>query len=967
MCDARYDVKIGHQCYSFLCEFCGEWYKKDKFHNCVLPPKTSSNEEHISKILFFDIECFLEPRVDEDGSEHTEHVPNCIVFHLWYENQDEREADGMPEWYVASSIGSAVEFLFQSRSGQPGRFFSAANGWRVISHNGHGYDENFFLREVLKSGTHRQIYGISNGMGFKDLKIYDVHFLDSFQFLSTGLAKLARDFGIPIRKGAFPYLFNRSENEYYWGELPDVKYFKGHEQWHREHGPFSYDQERDFGHLSFDDHATEKMRQGFSLMRCSTNPDGYWLWGETVLYCVNDVKILRDVWLKFRQITLDAVGVDPTAYLTTSQVALAAFQILMDPNKPFSQRIHRFSEKHAEFHWRKKVLYFIGEKEKKDSAYYRLNIPSFRDHPFHGVDWANKKLFYLLRCKEHACSRCYKASMHKGTDMNYLRRESNKWRAVAERAMSDFTIEWTFECEFDRLHENLSKLHELVNAEDIPLDPREAMRGGRTECFVPYTPIQKGCYFDVCSLYPTVMNGFPMPTSIKAHYKNPSISSVMSRGKQLEFGLYRCRVLPPRKLRIPVLPCKFNEKLMFALCRTCAQECDHTKTCDHGNAARSLVSTWTSVELNRALKRGYVLEKVYECVVFHSSTTIFKRYVETFLKMKTSADGDKVVKQWLRTKKGVQREIGDETWVISDEERKSFVEEYNKRYEVHMTVDELKKNSSLRAVAKLMLNSLWGKFCARIHGTRTKWVFGDSELLDVLTNNRGNYIKNLEFYSFDENQYFGLCHSERLDCRQKDHFFGNVVLGCFVTAHARDVLYQMMQRYEDYVLYCDTDSVFLNLPPDVKPPEAGVFLSEWTDELDGLEMVGSFVSLGPKSYAYRVQSERDGENQVVKMKGVPKSAQVCGEEVVRSLMYSDMERILLRTVKGDSHDVSVRYTLFKKTHTRDVTTRDMVKRVRLRDDKEMILFNKRKLVVFEDQEGRVTKIDSLPWGYCSHN
>ena len=37
------------------------------------------------------------------------------------------------------------------------------------------------------------------------------------------------------------------------------------------------------------------------------------------------------------------------------------------------------------------------------------------------------------------------------------------------------------------------------------------------------------------------------------------------------FGVIKCDVLAPRGLYHPVLPFKCNNKLMFALCRTCAE------------------------------------------------------------------------------------------------------------------------------------------------------------------------------------------------------------------------------------------------------------------------------------------------------------------------------------------------------------------------------------------------------------
>ena len=82
------------------------------------------------------------------------------------------------------------------------------------------------------------------------------------------------------------------------------------------------------------------------------------------------------------------------------------------------------------------------------------------------------------------------------------------------------------------------------------------------------------------------------------------------------FGIIYCRVLPPGKLYLPVLPYHSNGK--FPLCATCANE--HLLTnCNHSDEERCLESTWVSLELNAALIVGYKVVKVFE--VWHWNVT----------------------------------------------------------------------------------------------------------------------------------------------------------------------------------------------------------------------------------------------------------------------------------------------------------------------------------------------------------
>ena len=48
------------------------------------------------------------------------------------------------------------------------------------------------------------------------------------------------------------------------------------------------------------------------------------------------------------------------------------------------------------------------------------------------------------------------------------------------------------------------------------------------------------------------------------------------------FGLIKCMVEPPRALFHPVLPYRTQGKLMFALCKTCAETCNQTP-CTHSD------------------------------------------------------------------------------------------------------------------------------------------------------------------------------------------------------------------------------------------------------------------------------------------------------------------------------------------------------------------------------------------------
>lgn len=108
-------------------------------------------------------------------------------------------------------------------------------------------------------------------------------------------------------------------------------------------------------------------------------------------------------------------------------------------------------------------------------------------------------------------------------------------------------------------------------------------------------------YVDVCSLYPYICKTGTFPVG------HPTVMtegfSIAELERRKYHGLIRCTVLPPRGLFHPVLPARFNGKLVFALCRTCADK--QMANCTHTNAERAIKGEWVELELYKAMDLGY--------------------------------------------------------------------------------------------------------------------------------------------------------------------------------------------------------------------------------------------------------------------------------------------------------------------------------------------------------------------------
>ena len=76
-------------------------------------------------------------------------------------------------------------------------------------------------------------------------------------------------------------------------------------------------------------------------------------------------------------------------------------------------------------------------------------------------------------------------------------------------------------------------------------------------------------------------------------------------------GIMKCKVLPPRKLYHPVLPCKSNSKLMFPVCSTCSNTMNQGR-CAHSDDERCIIGSWLTDEVRKAVDMGYGLVEVFE-------------------------------------------------------------------------------------------------------------------------------------------------------------------------------------------------------------------------------------------------------------------------------------------------------------------------------------------------------------------
>lgn len=488
-----------------------------------------------------------------------------------------------------------------------------------------GYDGVFLMNYILKNICPKdpQPVVISTGTKLLSIRFRNVRIIDSFSFIPIGLAQFPTAFGIKeLKKGFFPHIFNTNENQSYIGPYPDASTYSPH--------LFSI-----------------KKRKEFEAWYESVRNQTFDFKKEFEEYCWSDVYLLASGCCKFRQIILDLTkphAIDPfeNSITIASMCHLIYRSMILQPQTlPYIHEKGYNPEKNYSFKalsWLKFIsiklnlnLQYAGNGGEKQIGPYFLD----------GFDATNHTGYEFHGCFYHGCLKCYTSSTFNTVRQLTMRIINEIHCKRIEYLKKYIKIVEIWECEYDKIDDPL--LENVKKSIQEPLNPRHALFGGRTNALRLHYRVQndeKINYVDFTSLYPYVQKycEFPVghPTIIHENFND--ISNY--------FGIIKCKIIPPRGLYIPVLPAKIRNKLVFTLCRTCAE--NESRQCTHNDNDRALVGTWVSLEIKKALELGYVVADIFE--VWHWDRTekydessqsggLFTKYINMFLKRKQEASG----------------------------------------------------------------------------------------------------------------------------------------------------------------------------------------------------------------------------------------------------------------------------------------------------------------------------------------
>jgi len=258
--------------------------------------------------------------------------------------------------------------------------------------------------------------------------------------------------------------------------------------------------------------------------------------------------------------------------------------------------------------------------------------------------------------------------------------------------------------------------------------------------------------------------------------------------------------------------------------------------------------------------------------------------------------------------------------------------------------ENTRKNPGMKQLAKICLNSLWGKFGQRSTLDSYEYITDWNRLLLQLNNSK---IKTNEWHIIND-QCVELRFSDDIDCNIEADYISEIT-AVFTTANARLRLYSMLDwLHPSQVIYCDTDSVVFiydeknlnhkypsndakDLPSNVR---FGNSLGEFEDELKG-GYIKEIIIGGAKSYSYI----KDNGEIVIKQKGI-----TLDRANSNKFTFESIKNMVLKDEKIESEK---RFQFTWNKITKDIETKYISRTVKATMDSKRIIVDN----------------DSYPFGY----
>ncbi len=823
------DKRLTHVCAPSKCPHCSAVLVDEEEHTCYIQPLKPG--VHDEKYIYYDFET-----MHENGHHIANYV--CAIS----QNGEEFTAEGV------DCVEKLVKHFRRPKF----------EGYSFIAHNASGFDSYILLEYFTSQGLTPKMILQGCRIVYMCDQTFKQRYIDSYSFLPMKLSKMTSALNLNTDdKGFFPHHFNRLQNADYVGVYPSKEMY-------------GYNTMSDSDQTKFDSWYESVAGQVFDFKK------------QLGMYCKNDVVLLREGCMKYRNEFIECTSVDPFGCVTLAGCAMKVFKTLFLPKDTIALTHKNAYVNQCKAYSNPSIQWLEYIKASKNvDVHHALNygevkFGSFYVDGYYEINGDRIALEYL-GCFWHGCDcRFNPSELNPVSKIPYgvLRRQTDNRLDVLRKSynLKVFTM---WDCQWTKAKQNDPDVIAFMSNYDAPerLNPRDSLFGGRTNALKLYhkaSEDERISYVDFTSLYPFVQARKTYPIG------HPEIILKDFEPIDTYFGLIKCTVLPPRKLLHPIIPFKSPQgKLLFALCRTCA-ELQLQESCMHCDEERYISGVWTSVELSHAVAKGYSVVKIIEVWHFpQTSDDLFSGYVKTFLKFKQEASGFPAQ-------------------VVSDSEKEAYAHAYFEKEGIQLDLDKIAFNPPRRSIMTFLLNSLWGRFALRCNLPTTELLTDPEDFARHIFGN-GRVIKHLSFVS-DNVALVQWCYREDDPAPARDV---NIFIASFTTAYGRLELYKVMDRLGPRVFYVDTDSLIFSTKEGEWMPQTGSYLGELTNELDPDDDITEFAATGPKSYGFKTAKNK----VVLKAKGVTlhsANAQVVTLESMICLVHAyvtsrDTTALLTRT------------------------------------------------------------------------
>jgi len=815
------ETTSNHVCGTNECPSCKEFKNLDH-HQCFIqnPTKLKEKMKKLKKTRL---------KRKSDGSRSIEERPHIFVY--WDSETMQDTGVHIPNLVCAATSNTEELFNFEGETCIADfidwlRELSLDCRLTVIAHNSQGFDAYLVLDELFKQYV--GVDQIVNGAKIISLSFNggDIELKDSLCFFQMPLASFPKAFGLKEKKkGFFPHFFNTPENQEYVGPLPDKKYYD----------PKGMSPNR-----------AKEFNQWYENL--SKDPNYQFNFQEELLsYCQSDVLLLKGGCEVFCREFEEISGFNPLERCLTIASACNLYyrKTHMLERSTASEPIsgwHGQDKPHskASIEW----LTWLNTRPHHNIQHGRNGgeyVIKDGPHKYYvdGYDPITNVVYEFNGCYWHSCPKCYpnrdeqSEKMGERTMADVYENQEAKEQLLFLKGHS---VQVIWECEWKKKKEEDKSIQEVVDSFQIidRLKPRDAFFGGRTNAVKLFHKIKNGekiWYVDFTSLYPWVNKNMIYPVGHPTIVLEPGVTDLSDY-----FGLAQCTVLPPTELYHPVLPHRSGGKLTFPLCRKCVETeqpkplTERSYQCVHSDKERCLTRTWCTPELMEAVKQGYVIQHVHE--VWHFSLTsddMFTSYVNTFLKIKQEASG------WPE-------------WVGNDSQKSiEYVENYEKNEGIKLEIDKIQKNPRRRSLAKMMLNSFWGKYGQQGNKSQVVAITQPSRLYETIEDDK----KIIQAFRIMNDEMVEIVY-KNVDDEERIQPNTNIFIAYFTTCWARLKLHQdgLSKLNPQQVLYFDTDSIIYSQKEGQPTLTLGDYLGEFTNELSEDYHIVEFASAGPKNYGY---------------------------------------------------------------------------------------------------------------------